>query len=538
METTPRIVTAPNGEMNIQIGSKTLYSRYNPRGSSERIVNQIEILNRTIYMIPSPLLGYGIKDLLDRIPEDSLVLAIEAEQDLMVLTAPYLKELQNHPRCRIYRISEPAALYHLFHKIEPEKYRTCRMTPLNGGYNSSKKIYDGLFSSLQSYQQYYWRNRLTTAKLGRLWMKNLLMNLASPERMNLGDFKTPRPVLLTGAGESLEEVIPFIHNNREQLFVLCVDTAAQTLMRNRILPDGIVNLEAQFHNLKDFYSLKGFKVRQFSDITAYPPSLRDFPGDHYFFSSRFGVNDLLEKLEKRRLLPPEIPALGSVGVTALYVAGQITDGPVFLAGLDFSYLEGKSHARETPLHDWMRLRENRLQSDPWALFTLERPSIPARSKNADPRLRTNSVLLQYGHQLQDMCQFMTGRVFDITETGLELEIPRLSREDAADLLKKTRQSPALVKPSSNEAIDRPYESFRDLLKNELDKLDRIVLMWHQINSKTIEPDRLCSLLQECSYTFFHFPDSHMLPNTRPEFLFRAMSSVYSYRRIFTGILKN
>ena len=58
-------------------------------------------------------------------------------------------------------------------------------------------------------------------------------------------------------------------------------------------------------------------------MTAYPASLRSFKGDRLLFlNPALETAALLDRLTKSELLAPEIPALGSVGVTALYVAGR------------------------------------------------------------------------------------------------------------------------------------------------------------------------------------------------------------------------
>ncbi len=535
MDKEREIISAPNGDLNFRIGSRTLYSRYNPSGSSIRLVSQAEILPRTIYFIPSPLFGYGLSELLDSLPEDSIVLAVETDQQLMKESSPYLEKLRS-PRCLVYRLDSPVSLYRVFYDLQPARFRNCRIVPLNGGYSFNKKLYDSLFSSLQSFQQYYWRNRLTTTKLGRLWMQNLLINMAETDLRDLGDFKTTKPVILAGAGESLEESLPFMKTHRDKFFILSVDTAVQALARGGILPDGVVNLEAQFHNLKDFYPLKGHSILQFSDITAYPQTLRDFQGDHYYFSSRFGTNGLVEEFEKEELLPAEIPALGSVGVTALYVAGEITEAPILLTGLDFSYREGKSHARETPFHDWMKLLDGRLGGDAWLNFTLSRPSIPALSKDGRSGLRTNPVLQQYGCQLRDLCHCMDGRVYDIAEGGADFGIPRLTPSEALELCISpgNEEKSCLENKNSDSSSERNRTVLR-ILKKEKDKLEALIKMWERVNAENAEPEALIPLLIQSDFSYYHFPDTISLPNTRPEFLFRALQSVRRYYRLLSRL---
>jgi hypothetical protein len=102
-----------------------------------------------------------------------------------------------------------------------------------------------------------------------LWIRNLSENLEILKKPDIGNIHIDKPVLVTGAGESLELSIPLIQEFRNQIYILSVDTAVQTLIRNSIIPDGVVNLEAQFYNLKDFYAIQNFRIDLFSDITPF-----------------------------------------------------------------------------------------------------------------------------------------------------------------------------------------------------------------------------------------------------------------------------
>lgn len=522
--------SARNGETNILRDGKALYSRYAPSASAERLAGQHDLQPRTLYLIPSPLLGYGIPSLLERLPESSFLLGIETNQELMGLSSPALAEFQRKGRSAFYRLDDPVGLYRVFTELSAGEYRSCRMIVLNGGYAPEKALYDGLFTSLEEYLRTYWQNRLTSARLGRLWIRNLIANLTGPDRADLSDFHTPRTLVLAGAGESLEGSLPLLKEARESFFLLAVDTAVQTLMRSGLRPDGVVNLESQFYNLKDFYSLAGAPVRQFADMTAYPPSLRQFPGEHYLFSSRFGRSRLIDRLEEAGLLPPSIPALGSVGVTALYVAAEIARGPIFLTGLDFSYVPGKSHAKESPFHDWARLQEGRLTGDVWYGFTRTRAARPARAKDACPYLRTDRILEGYGRQLRELALLLPGRVFDIARKGMDLGLPRLTHAQALERAKK-------IPPQGEGVIAAPLSRQKvkkDFIRRERERLEEILALWEAVDAGRAEPESLLPLLEHCDYLYYHFPDKGPLPSRDPGFLFRAVRSARSYLRVWEG----
>ena len=242
------LIPSRNGELNIHYHGKVLYSRYNPSASAERLAGNTVLKPRTIYLVPSPLLGYGIESLVRKLPEDSLLLGLETDQSLMAVSTPCIQKYHKKNRCEFYRLDDSVTLYRIFNSLPSGLYRSCRLLPLNSGYQLNREKYDLLFSSLEHFLQNYWQNRLTAVKLGRLWMKNLITNLAYPGGKQISQFKTDKTCTAgrIEPGESLERSLPLIKEGREKIFVLAVDTALQTLIRSGIIPDGVVNLEAQF----------------------------------------------------------------------------------------------------------------------------------------------------------------------------------------------------------------------------------------------------------------------------------------------------
>jgi hypothetical protein len=224
------------------------------------------------------------------------------------------------------------------------------------------------------------------------------------------------------------------------------------------------------------------------------------------------------------------------------VAGEITKGPIFLTGLDFSYIPGKSHAKESPFHDWCRLRENRMKGDVWYSLSALRPGMPASGKDNNPYLQTNAILKSYGRQLGDMCGLMNQEVYDLSESGLDLLIPRISSKDALDMAldkagekHKTEQDPG----AADNCIDADERKrlIRLMLRDEYSRLEDLSSAWEAVNRGESEPESLLPLLKYCDYIYYHFPDRESLPHTAPSFLVRAVRSGHYYKRLIETVLK-
>ena len=72
---------APDGRQGYSISymGKTLLSRVDPITQGERLAAEIPIQERTLYFCPSPLYGYGLSVLLEKLPENSALLCVEAD---------------------------------------------------------------------------------------------------------------------------------------------------------------------------------------------------------------------------------------------------------------------------------------------------------------------------------------------------------------------------------------------------------------------------------------------------------------------------
>ena len=510
------LIRASNNELNVMYEGRALYSRYAPSASAERAAVRAEILENCIYVIPSPLLEYGISSLIEIIPSSSLILGLEVNSSLAELD---IESPLNEERYCSRTVKDTPGLYAIFTSLQQGQFRRLVLLPLNAAYGLHKERYDALFATLQHFMKNYWQNRLTTAHMGGLWIRNLCSNLNLLEGNDISEFRTERPVVLCGAGESLEHSLALLKEMRDAFYLLAVDTAVQPLMRCGLTPDGIVNLEAQFYNLKDFYSVTDIPVDLFSDISAYPGSLRFNSHRHYFFSSSYGETGLQTRIRKAGLMPTEIPPLGSVGVVALYIAAQISKAPLFFTGLDFSYIQGKTHCRETPFHDLAALKSNRLRGNWWYSFSVSRKAYTVEGK--EQNVLSNSILESYGRQLEDLCRSLNRPVYDLGRMGLKMNIPCVNDNTFKDFL-------AGFSPAEHDNSDKTdnrntkKDEIQTLIENEREKLESIISLWDEISCGERKEEEILPLLSDCDYLYYHFPDRETLPSTGHAFLFRVI----------------
>lgn len=517
-------------------GGRNLYPPQDPEGQTVRKIAALDIQPQTLFFFPSPLLGYGVEELLARSDTASAILLYEKESALKALPG---KDRALWPIQRVFELEEDTetALTQVLDRMGRQRFRRVVMVRVTGGAGLHEDRYRQIFLRLEDEIRTFWRNRMTAIRLGRLWTKNLLTNLGHlPDSCDLARWKTDRPVLVAGAGESLEILLPDICAHREALFVLAVDTALPVLLDAGLRPDAVVAVESQFHNLRDFLPGVGLDVPLLADLTSYPRALKAMNGPVAFFSSAFHPLKIFDRLAVDGLLPRSIPPLGSVGVTAAFLARSLTDGPIFLAGLDFSYRPGKSHCREAPALFEFRVRHDRLHPFEPISISFQRSGDRIRGKGG-VELRSNTLLGSYAATLIRLIE-EEKRFWDIGPQGMVLG-RSLRREDWLGLLASdgqigtTGRKPVWTtgdKPASTAFCEaRAIDAFR---AREIRLMDEALEAFAALNRPAGSEARLLPILADLDHLFYAFPDPQ--PRLDSSFLSRVLASLHYHRKLLAG----
>jgi hypothetical protein len=504
----------------------TLLSGVDPVRLSERTADAVPVRERTLYFCPSPLYGYGLDRLLSRLEEeapDSAVLCIEADAELYELA---LKNIDLSParnkNLRITNICEAAGLCAFVRgQWGSRAFRRVETVRFTGGWQLFPELYDSLCDALRREIATDWSNAMTLAKLGRLYIRNAIRNLAlipdfpSIENLSFGI----SPALMLGAGPSLDETLEELCRRfgeslsspeNRPFRIICVDTCLGALKDRNIVPDLVVILESQHWNLRDFTGCKGWKVPVAIDLSALPASARLLCAGGFMFMTPWTNLRIFERLKEAALLPAVIPPLGSVGLTAVELARRTTCGAIICAGLDFSFTIDKYHSRSTPGHRGRLSAQNRLRGI-LNTFAYDASAFAAVSKSG-LFVRTNPVMQNY----RDLFEREFGgdpRLFDIEGSGLSLGIKTLSMEEALSLLEEEKEFTTEFhggNRSYTEEDERKRNEGQEKLKEKLltflDSEKKRLKELRGILTGESDTGRLNVLVDECDYLWAHFPD--------------------------------
>jgi hypothetical protein len=526
MQPEPPLVWDTGKGLTARYRGRLLYSSVDPlRGVLRRLEDLVPtaLPPRTLVLVASLGLGHGLAELVARVPDTCHILCVEADQPLFAQACRLAPRLfPDHPRLTVVRADDPAAVVRLVGGLGLHRFRRVLPVRLCATDPSDEPAYAAIEAAIAGAIRTHWQNRMTLIRMGGLWVRNLVANLAAlPAAGDWTALADDRPIVVAGAGPSLEERLAWITGCRDRLRLLAVDTALPVLADAGLVPDIVFALEAQWVNLEDFLGARLDRCDVIADITATPSLLRRAPR-LYLCCSRFAPLALLARLEAVGLSPTPIPALGSVGVAALHVALRLTTGPVLSTGLDFAYTHRSAHARGAPAMraalaaaDRLAPADSRLAG---AFFG--RRLLRVTDKRGQPA--TSDIVLQgYAGDAARVAAGGAGRVFDLDAGGLDKGAPQVSGVAplAAWPPDPPRSAPGRTAAAAGPGGRWTAQAVRGFIEAERELLERLD------PARAEEPDaRTERLLADLDYLYVDFPDAATGPGSGRSFAGRLRRS--------------
>ncbi|MBN2651983.1 MAG: DUF115 domain-containing protein [Spirochaetales bacterium] len=321
----------------------------------------IKAIKNTLFVIPSPISSKIDNVLKELIDPSSYAIYIESDRFLYNNFTNY--ENLFFPSFFIEKLDQLEGISRIFLQ---KRIRKISFLYTTRGYQLDAQRYKESERVINRLLEEFWKNRFTEVSLGFTWIRNIIKNVGilskRSDTFSIKSLHTDKDVLVCGAGESLESVLGWIKANRENIFLFVADTAANSLLTEGIIPDAICAMEAQQHNILDFYSTFPKNIPLVCDISSYPSIILQNKGPIFIYASKFSDVKIFDYLKQ---FIPEIEiikALGDIGTTTLYLANMITTGDVFFAGIDFASQNGKPHTSGSYTHSIVLNSNTRINS--------------------------------------------------------------------------------------------------------------------------------------------------------------------------------
>lgn len=536
----PELIPIDSG-FSVLYKDKYLYSKRSPQKNILQLISSIVIQNETLVLCVSPVLGYGLKELLEKLPTDSFALALEADEELLNLSKNKIDKdiLENSKFLYTGTNSVNILLNRLDDFIKGKKIRRVIRIDFSGGAALNQSFYSQAFDFISQYISQIWINRLTLIQFGRNYARNFFKNyysilrsiVKSPDKssaLNINSYfgsliekSVNRPIVVIGAGPSLDSSIEFIKENRDKLFVLAVDAAFSGLYPE-IRPDAVVLLESQYWIQKAFIGITDLDIPIIADLTSNPSLLVKLNGNKAFFFTDYSAQDsaassFFSVLKEKNILPLRFEAMGSVGLAALALAERLAfDGlPIFHTGLDFSWGRGFSHSKLSYQVKNLFSDISKIKS----LYTGESlfPNKLSFEKGKNGSLAFTSPNLKNYGELYKKLFASKENFFDIGQSGLELNSKKIHFNTAKKIIDdfySCYESSCSINKNNDKKnfINYNYadkeKAIKDFLISEKERLLRLKdIFTGKINSSDAE---IKTLLLSMPYLYLHFPDYNSL----------------------------
>jgi hypothetical protein len=551
----PLLISAGEG-FTVSYRGRLLYSGRDPGRAVLRAVEGLQAREGDLVLCFSPLLCRGIPELAAKLPPSSALLLVEADPALFDFTLAHCPSPVRDDG-RVFLLP-PGAVNTGLRWLEqkragdfwgkpfppPGTFRRVLRLDCSGGAGLSPSLYDSIERAFAQGVSQFWKNRATLMRLGRLFCRNLFLNLPSlPSARALGERTLRRPILVAGSGPSLDTTLTLPPALLKALFIIAVDTALPAFLARGIRPDLAAQVEAQAAIEAAYIGAPDLPVA--ADLLS-----RRRRADYYFFSA-FTAASFVDRLGDAGLLPVEIPPLGSVALAAVDLALRLRrEGtPVFVSGMDFSFPPGRTHCKGSPAHTSRLLGWTRLSGEGDFSAAFRDGAGRADTKDGS-RAITDPALLGY----RDLFAARFGNtpaLFDAGEGGLPLGIPRVTTEALAgyagavlaggdNLAAGAGVETGGASPGAGTDPRRPSpEAVSAFLAGERDALVELrgLLRGEGDLAGAERERRVLSLLEEREYLYLHFPDGYRV-SPSPSFLKRARAEIDFFLKYIGLALKS
>jgi hypothetical protein len=307
-------------------------------------------------------------------------------------------------------------------------------------------------------------NSATLKRFGKRWVRNLSRNKTAirdcPGISGLsgiasaGGSGEELPVFLAAAGPGLDKTAPLLRDIQRRCIVVAVDTSFRFFIKNGVQPDFVVVVDPQFWNSRHLDRCACGRTALIAESAVYPPVLR-LPFKNIFLcGSLFPLGKFIEDQVDPK---GRLGAGGSVATTAWDFARVLGGREIWIAGLDLSFPDFKTHVHGALFEERSNSGSNRFKPvETWVVRAL-RDGLPFKARSSTGRqVLTDRRLSLYAAWFENrFSQHSEVRNLALFQNGLA--ISGLVSADAQTLL---------ALPDARDEIDRRLNKAFSQIEND------------------------------------------------------------------------
>ncbi len=367
------VVSSRSGQPTARIKGTHLHSPYDPEKEARRfVVESIKQPNPSTVLLLGAGLGYLYREMRRSFPNAAVILVFYHEAVWESFAAAAVAV----PPGTFWHPGQKDSLLQFLrsriHELEAEGLTVVEWPA------SARVFPEASLRANQALHQLYREIRgtlVTTAALGRRWLKNSLANFLGIEKV----FPPPRrapgtdPIVIAASGPSLQEGIGFLSAYRGSIELWALPSSLNFLLSQGLLPDCVVITDPGYYAFDHLHCARDHGIHLTMPLSAARGSWR--------ISARVSLVNQETPVERTLLgragvAAPVVPAQGTVAATALLLALAREQAPVIFMGLDFCYRDIISHVRPNNFENWLAPKSNRLSPLHHLIFSLAAQQAP------------------------------------------------------------------------------------------------------------------------------------------------------------------
>jgi hypothetical protein len=372
---------ARSGALTAMAGGSWLHSRYDPEAEGRRIAAEAVATGAELVVILGLGLGHTARAAL---AAGASIAVVETDGAWLaaLLRVADLSDVLADDRCALVLCPQGRGLDEFLDEASPRSIAAIE----NGATMAAfPEAATALRSQVARYRKKDEINAATLKRFGRLWVRNLARNVRSaasrPGLSSLSGAFSGLPALVMAAGPSLDAIESSLPSLARRMVIICVDTALRSALRAGVQPDFVVVVDPQYWNARHLDRCMSPVSVLVTEAAVWPSVLRFNARRTALCSSIYPLGRYVEE----RLGPPKgaLGAGGSVATTAWDLARVLECAPVYMAGLDLSFPDGRTHARASLFEQRSLAEGTRLSPASNAAFQAMRGGRPFAARAND-----------------------------------------------------------------------------------------------------------------------------------------------------------
>lgn len=203
-------------------------------------------------------------------------------------------------------------------------------------------------------------NYNTTRAFEHDWSRNLLCNVpyaisGIPVTM-MQDSLRGLPVIVVGAGPSLNKNMELLHEAKGKAFIICVDTAFRALSKRGIVPDLIVTLDGSPLNAEHLRACHYSGIPLLMDVYSHSDIAHHHEGPKIIIAAVSHHSEWWKQTLAEDPVSVRLVQGGSVATAGFSFARFLGADPIIMIGVDLSYPNGLAYAAGS-LHDQRTIKD-------------------------------------------------------------------------------------------------------------------------------------------------------------------------------------